>query len=384
MELNSDVRISITGIGSVSALGNSLTEITQSYENNETHISVNNSIPMARLSESSHLEVESLRHSIESYKSLDASVLYAICASRKAVSQAGWQDVQFGINIGSSRGATSLFEEHYSYFSKNQKCMTLASPTTTLGNIATWVGQDLKATGFEMSHSITCSTALHAVANGIAWLKSGMENRFLVGGSEAPLTPFTIAQAQALKIYSNLRDDFPCRAMDITKKQNSMVLGEGAGVFCLEEGVKKQRLALITGLGFATEKLTHSVSLSANGECLQKSMQMALKDTNLKEIDVVVTHTPGTIKGDLAEINAIREVFADKTPILTNNKWKIGHTYGASGALSLEMAILMLQNQIFYGVPYVENQKNVPQEIKKILINAVGFGGNAISLLIEK
>ncbi|CEN35639.1 beta-ketoacyl synthase N-terminal-like domain-containing protein [Capnocytophaga cynodegmi] len=384
MELNSDVRISITGMGSVSALGNSLEEITQSYENNKTHISVNNSIPMARLSESSHLEVENLRHSIESYKSLDASVLYAICASRKAVSQAGWQDVQFGINIGSSRGATSLFEEHYSYFSKNQKCMTLASPTTTLGNIATWVGQDLKATGFEMSHSITCSTALHAVANGIAWLKSGMENRFLVGGSEAPLTPFTIAQAQALKIYSNLRDDFPCKAMDITKKQNSMVLGEGAGVFCLEEGAKEQRLALITRLGFATEKLTHSVSLSANGECLQKSMQMALKDTNFKEIDIIVTHTPGTIKGDLAEINAIREVFEEKTPILTNNKWKIGHTYGASGALSLEMAILMLQNQIFYGVPYVENQKNVPQEIKKILINAVGFGGNAISLLIEK
>ncbi|GIM51126.1 beta-ketoacyl synthase [Capnocytophaga cynodegmi] len=384
MELNSDVRISITGMGSVSALGNSLAEITQSYENNKTHISVNDSIPMAKLSESSRLEVENLRHSIESYKSLDASVLYAICASRKAVSQAGWQDVQFGINIGSSRGATSLFEEHYSYFSQNQKCMTLASPTTTLGNIATWVGQDLKAAGFEMSHSITCSTALHAVANGIAWLKSGMENRFLVGGSEAPLTPFTIAQAQALKIYSNLTSDFPCRAMDVAKKQNTMVLGEGAGVFCLEEGAKEQRLALITGLGFATEKLTHSVSLSANGECLQKSMRMALENTSLEEIDVVVTHTPGTIKGDLAEINAIREVFADKTPILTNNKWKIGHTYGASGALSLEMAILMLQNQTFYGVPYVENQKNVPQEIKKILINAVGFGGNAISLLIEK
>lgn len=384
MELNSDVRISITGMGSVSALGNSLEEITQSYENNKTHISLNNSIPMARLSESSHLEVENLRHSIESYKSLDASVLYAICASHKAVSQAGWQDVQFGINIGSSRGATSLFEEHYSYFSQNQKCMTLASPTTTLGNIATWVGQDLKATGFEMSHSITCSTALHAVANGIAWLKSGMESRFLVGGSEAPLTPFTIAQAQVLKIYSNLTSDFPCRAMDVAKKQNTMVLGEGAGVFCLEEGAKEQRLALITGLGFATEKLTHSVSLSANGECLQKSMRMALENTSLEEIDVVVTHTPGTIKGDLAEINAIREVFGEKTPILTNNKWKIGHTYGASGALSLEMAILMLQNQTFYGVPYIENQKSVPHKIRKVLINAVGFGGNAISLLIEK
>ncbi|GET46052.1 beta-ketoacyl synthase N-terminal-like domain-containing protein [Capnocytophaga felis] len=377
------MKIAITGMGSVSALGNSPSEITQAYENNQTHISLNESVPMAKLSESSRLEIENIRKT-ESYKNLDASVLFAICASRKAVAQAGWQDVQFGINIGSSRGATSLFEEHYLYFLQNQECMTLASPTTTLGNIASWVGQDLKNTGFEMSHSITCSTALHAVANGVAWLKSGMENRFLVGGSEAPLTQFTIAQARALKIYSHFTDDFPCRAMDINKKQNTMVLGEGAGVFCLEKATKSNRLALITGLGFVTEQISHSVSLSANGECLQKSMQMALKDTNLEEIDVIVAHTPGTIKGDLAEITAIREVFGEKKPILTNNKWKLGHTFGASGALSLEMAILMLQNQAFYGVPYLENQKNIPQKIKKILINAVGFGGNAISLLIEK
>ncbi|MDO4781716.1 MAG: beta-ketoacyl synthase N-terminal-like domain-containing protein [Capnocytophaga felis] len=377
------MKIAITGMGSVSALGNSLSEITQAYENNKTHISLNESVSMAKLSESSQLEIENIIKT-ERYKNLDDSVLFAICASRKAVAQAGWQGVQFGINIGSSRGATSLFEEHYLYFIQNQKCMTLSSPTTTLGNIASWVGQDLKNTGFEMSHSITCSSALHAVANGVAWLKSGMENRFLVGGSEAPLTQFTIAQARALKIYSHLTDDFPCKAMDINKKQNTMVLGEGAGVFCLEKATKSNRLALITGLGFATEQISHSVSLSENGECLQKSMQMALKNTNLEEIDVIITHTPGTIKGDLAEITAICEVFGEKTPILTNNKWKLGHTFGASGALSLEMAILMLQNQTFYGVPYLENQKNIPQKIKKILINAVGFGGNAISLLIEK
>lgn len=377
------MKIGITAMGSVSALGSSFAEIRQLYENPESAIQADNGIPMAKLAQSGFAEVEQLRASSTDYASLDPSVLYAILAARKAVANAQWHNVQFGINIGSSRGATSLFEKHYSYFLENEKCMTLASPSTTLGNIASWVGQDLKSTGFEMSHSITCSTALHAVVNAVAWLTSGMEKRFVVGGSEAPLTPFTIAQAQALKIYSKLTSSFPCRAMDTEKKQNTMVLGEGASVFCLESEPTNPPLAVISGVGFASERLSHSVSLSANGECLQKSMRMALKNTDLTSVDIIVTHAPGTIKGDLAEIHAINEVFGGNPPALTNNKWKIGHTFGASGALSLEMAIFMLQTQHFYAIPYLKNSKT-PTKIQKILVNAVGFGGNAVSVLVEK
>lgn len=376
------MNISITGMGSVSALGNNFKEITQSYENQRSMISFENEIPMAKLSESSQKEIAEL-HQNPDYAPLDPTVLFGIVSARKAVAQSGWEDGNFGINIGSSRGATSLFEEHFRYFLAHQKCLTLASPTTTLGNIASWVAQDLKSTGFEMSHSITCSTALHAVVNGVAWLKSGMESRFLVGGSEAPLTPFTIAQAKALKIYSNRNEAYPCRALDSSKTQNTMVLGEGAAVFCLENGLKINRLATIIGVGFATEKLTHNVSLSANGECLYKSMKMAIGDFSPREIDLIVTHTPGTIKGDNSEIAAINQLFDNQALMITTNKWKIGHTFGASGALSLEMAILMLQNQAFYPVPYLENNYQ-PREIRKILINGVGFGGNAVSILIGK
>lgn len=263
------------------------------------------------------------------------------------------------------------------------KCLPLASPTTTLGNISSWVAQDLRSTGFEMSHSITCSTALHALANGIAWIESGMESRFLVGGSEAPLTPFTLAQGKALKIYSDSTEIYPCRALDMSKTKNTMVLGEGAGIFCLEKNPKKKPLVNIIGLGFATEKLTHNVSISANASCLQKSMQMALQHVDFKSVDVAVLHTPGTIKGDLAEVNAIKETFKNHPPVLTNNKWKVGHTFGASGALSLEMAILMLAEQQFFGVPYI-SYSNLPKKLDRILVNAVGFGGNAVSVLLEK
>jgi 3-oxoacyl-(acyl-carrier-protein) synthase len=72
----------------------------------------------------------------------------------------------------------------------------------------------------------------------------------------------------------------------------------------------------------------------------------------------------------------------ERLPLLTTNKWKIGHTFGASGILSLEMAILMMQHNKFIGVPFAEAQTQT-KPIKKVLVNAVGFGGNAVSVLLS-
>ena len=162
-----------------------------------------------------------------------------------------------------------------------------------------------------------------------------------------------------------------------------MVLGEGASIFCLERKSGKRTMAEIRGIGFATEKLTHSVSLSAEGKCIQKAMKMAIGELPVNEIDVVVMHAPGTVKGDAAEVNAVKAIFGSEVPALTTNKWKIGHTLGASGTLSLELAVLMLQHQEFIPVPFSEISHS-PKKIENILINAVGFGGNAVSLLLSK
>jgi 3-oxoacyl-(acyl-carrier-protein) synthase len=94
-------------------------------------------------------------------------------------------------------------------------------------------------------------------------------------------------------------------------------------------------------------------------------------------------HAPGTIKGDLTELRAIEKVFGEQMPLLTTNKWKIGHTFGASGILSLELALLMMKHDSFVGVPFAKQSKQI-KPLRKILINAVGFGGNAVSILIEK
>ena len=378
--------ISITALSSISPLGSDSQLIWENYCNDE-HCFVQKEIDqaptfVAPLNANSIAKIEALKQSDSKYKFLDNSVLYAMETSRSAIEQAGWTSNNvFGINIGSSRGATTLFEKHHKEYLDTGKAQTLASPTTTLGNISSWVAHDLQSSGPEISHSITCSTALHAVLNGVAWLKSGMVDKFLVGGSEAPLTDFTIAQMRALKIYSRSQEKYPNRALDLEKTQNTMILGEGAAVCCLEIGRKENALAFIEGIGYATEVLEHNISISAEATCFQKSMKMALKDTKLSDVDAIVMHAPGTIKGDLTEYKAIQKLFGESLPLLTTNKWKIGHTFGASGLLSLELAILMMQHNVFISVPFAKAQKQT-KPIQKVLVNAVGFGGNAVSVLL--
>lgn len=380
--------VSITALGSVSALGMTPEEIWRQYKNCSHRITratfSGKQSFAAFLPAEVHREIELLRNSDAYFDRLDPSVLYAIFSARQAMKNSSWQKGEpIGINIGSSRGATQLFEQYHKGFLEKKNTEPLASPSTTLGNISSWVAQDLQSSGPEISHSVTCSTGLHSILNGIAWLKAGFCKKFLAGGSEAALTPFTIAQMQAMKIYARTDSDYPCQALRMDKKQNSMVLGEGAAVFCLENEYSENALAQIKGIGFATEELSHSVSLSPEGHCLQKAMRMALGDLPASETDIVVMHAPGTIKGDAAEINAVKAVFGKELPALTTNKWKLGHSFGASGALSLEFALLMLLHQEFIPVPFSE-LKTSPKKINNILVNAVGFGGNAVSLLLSK
>ncbi len=380
--------VSITAISSISPLGKTLEQVWEHYLNNKhciVHKNFDGNRSLAsELPNEVKADIKALKLSDSKYKNLDASVLFAIFVSRQAIKMAHWKDTDnFGINIGSSRGATALFEKYHKDFLNKGKSKTLSSPTTTLGNISSWVAHDLQTQGPEISHSITCSTGLHAILNGVAWLNSGMSSKFLVGGSEAPLTGFTIAQMQALKVYANNNDEYPCQSFNLKKKQNTMVLGEGASVACLEQGERNNALAVIKGIGYATEILEHNISISTEATCFQKSMNMALEEISPDNIDVVVMHAPGTIKGDGSEYMAIKKVFGNKLPFLTTNKWKLGHTFATSGMLSLEMAILMLKHQKAIEVPFAEKQ-NHPKKFKNILVNAVGFGGNAVSILVSK
>lgn len=380
-------KIAITAWASASSLGHEPDKIWQHYQDDKSNISLstigNSKEFVATLEPTTQDEITALKQTHQKYKYLDKSVLQAIFVSRLALSKSQWEkNTVFGINLGSSRGATELFETNYQQFLEKGTTPLLSSPTTTLGNLSSWVATDLQQKeGPVFSHSITCSTSLHAILNAVAWLESGFVSKFLAGGTEAPLTPFTLAQMKALKLYSKENFPYPCKPLHFEKRNNTLVLGEAAAVVCLENKVSNEAIAYIEGIGYATEIQTHNTSITDEGDCFIKTMQMALEGTPLSKVDVIVMHAPGTVKGDLSEYQAIKTVFVDKTPFLTSTKWKTGHSFGASGVLSIELALLMMQHQKAIATPFYEN-KTTPKKINKVLINAVGFGGNAVSILL--
>ena len=399
---NSVPQIVIAGLGSISPLGTTQKEIWNSYLSRHSFIKPRvidqKSIAAGSLSPQAEEKLEQLIRENSYYEELDRTVHMAMFAARQSVHQAGWNDptkhFQTGVNIGSSRGATGLFEKYHRDYLRNPqgRISSLASPTTTLGNISSWVAHDLSVDGPVISHSVTCSTALHAIGNGLAWVKAGMSDRFLVGGSEAPLTGFTLNQIAALRLYTSDHDSpYPCRpCSDEDPVRNTLVLGEGAAVFALEVLPPNQEprspfLPVIESFGYGMEPLDSNTSVARDGAAFKKAMSRALHNMATREpINLIVLHAPGTIKGDEAELKAVREVFGGELPILVSNKWAMGHTFGASGALSLEYALLILEHDHFEDFPYTTRFANSQRPIRKILINAAGFGGNAASLIVSR
>ncbi len=372
------VDIDILDWASVSPLGSKREEIWEKYLSPSHCFTQSSKGWVAKIPDWNSDILSYISDENHKYKSLDRSALLAIATAREFRKL----EPGCGINIGSSRGATELFEAHLNEFIKTGKTSPLASPSTTLGNLSSWVAQDLDTQGISMSHSITCSTALHSIANAAAWLTAGFSKQFIAGGSEAPLTAFTLAQMQAMRIYAtDAEEEFPCKALDLDKTTNSMILGEGCCLFVLGKNTPSPAVK-ISSIGFATEPITHGSSISNEGISLEKAMRMALEDHSMADIDVIVMHAPGTIKGDQAELHAIADIWGNAQPLLTTNKWKIGHTLGSSGALSMEFAMLMLLQQTFIGLPW-EGELVVPRYLNKIMVNAVGFGGNAVSVILE-
>lgn len=390
--------IVIRACGAISPLGYDEATTAQAYLAGKplfrTILHQGTPTPVASLSVSAEEKLQELLASNPSYRQLDRSVLLAIYAARQAAAHAGWltagadQQADLAVNIGSSRGATGLFEHHYDSFQQDQLSSS-SSPTTTLGNLSSWVGHAVNAGGAQISHSITCSTALMAIANGIAWLRAGMASRFLAGGTEAPLTDFTIAQMKAVGIYSRLQEhSYPCQPYG-TSGQNTFVLGEGAAVFALEKSPATSIQAddlLVEAVGFGFEPIASKTGISADGLNFQKSMRHALSQLDKMEsnIDAIITHTPGTRAGDSAELAAIHIVFPQDKPYITTNKWLLGHTLGASGALSLQYAMHLLRHQ---QAPSSQYQSLVTPasspNLRRIMVNAAGFGGNAASIVLR-
>lgn len=336
---------------------------------------------------------------------LDRAALLAVLAARRAVAAAGWatdSDVPtaiprppIAVGIGSSRGATGRLEDAFVEFMTEGRATPNTSPLTTPGNLAAAVAHDLvrrgEAVAAAVSHSSTCSSALQALGTGLAWLKAGLADRYLAGGTEAPLTAFTVAQLRAVGIYSGLSaDEWPCRPGQAGAVANTFVLGEGAAVFALERAVPRAGDCVLSAVGFGFEQAASRTGITPDGRHFQQAMRHALRlaGRDSADIDAIILHAPGTLAGDAAEVAAVRTVFGESAPALLSNKWLLGHTLGAAGALSVEFAWWLLRNPASAAPPApfagFLTAAAVPfRPLRCVLVNAAGFGGNAASALVE-
>lgn len=271
--------------------------------------------------------------------------------------------------LGSARGATATLEKEHSRFLDSGKVSTRTSPLTTPGNIASAAASLTGLQARNHSLSMTCSSGLNALIQAAEQIDNGRFKFVIAGGVEAPLTLFTRAQFEALRLLSKEQNDWPCLTLG-KKRSNQLVLSEGGAIFelsCNKSSFK------ISGWGESAQHLESDTAFAQ--EAVKASMEQALAMSKVKP-DLVIAHAPGTLKGDAGEREVIDQVLGNNQSVFSTKKYT-GHSLGASGAVSLAFALEFLSKGY--------TTKNGEQaEIKSVMINATGFGGNAASLVVEK
>ena len=396
-----DRALIIRGLSTISPLGTARDDIARLLEDPTppaVPFAERNNRPIFPLTRSGDELVRAVAAE-ERYSRLDRVAHLAIAAARGTLDAAHGRHGEIGcVTIGSSRGATQALERTIAGFAVDAtKVPTETSPTTTAGNISSWVAQEFIARSSRggaalpvatIGTSMTCSSAFQSLLTATAFVRSGMSSAAIFGGAEACLTPYTIAHLEALRIYSDGPMPWPCRPCgSVSVASNTVALGEGAGTAILikDDGVRLDGDLEILGIGWAVEETPTATGLSADGRAFERSMRMALAELpSAVSVDTVVVHAPGSVKGDEAELSAVSRVLSDEVMVVST-KHLTGHTYGASGMVSLALAQALIGGAQWGGFPYESaargRQKGASQVV---LINTAGFGGNSVSVIVGR
>jgi len=260
------------------------------------------------------------------------------------------------------------------------------------GSCTEMTAQHFGKFAFVTTLSTACSSAANAIILGANMIRCGKADIVVVGGSEC-ITKFHLNGFNSLMIL----DTDPCRPFDATR--NGLNLGEGAAYLVLESeesaqrrGVKAQ--ALLSGYGNACDAY-HQTASSPDGEGAYRAMKEALELAEIQpfEIDYINAHGTGTPNNDVSESQAMKRLFRENVPPVSSTKPFTGHTTSASGSIEAVFCILALQHgflpvNLNWSQPMEDGIVPVSQatkkELKHVLCNAFGFGGNDSSLLLSR
>lgn len=393
-------QICITGIGIVSAIGLNADETLQSLMQEHSGIG-----PLRFLQTSHHefpvgevpLSNDELkdRLQISAHQPTTRTSLLGMMALHEALNMAHLsqeQQAKVALISGTTVGGMDKSEQYYLDYIHNDNRNDYIK-THDCGACTEMIADKEGRFAAVTTLSTACSSAANAIMLGANMIQLGEYECVVVGGAEC-ITKFHLNGFNSLMIL----DTDKCRPFDDSRA--GLNLGEGAAFLVLESEAHAHKrnvmpLALLSGYGNACDAY-HQTASSPDGEGAYLAMSKALKMAHLASTDIeyINAHGTGTPNNDASESAAIRRIFGDKIPAVSSSKSFTGHTTSAAGSIDAVISILALRHAFLpanlnwtdggSGVcvtPVKRTQFNV--QLKHILCNAFGFGGNDTALVLS-
>lgn len=407
-------KIVITGLGAVAPNGNSVDEFWTSLTAGISGIG-----PITCFDPSGHrvkiagelsgFKPESVLDPKEIRK-LDPFSVYALVATDEAVTMAGVNPEKLnldrvGVTIGTGVGGIQTLEDQHSTI--ENRGARRVSPQFVPKMIANIAGGHLSIRwGFQgPNQTVTsaCASATDAIGLAMRLIIAGDADMMITGGTEASITPLTIAGFANMRALSQSNDEPERASRPFDNDRDGFVLGEGAGMLVIEtEGHAKNRgatiLAELAGYG-STDDAFHITQPPAGGTGALKAMERAVQDAELglNEIDYINAHGTSTPFNDKNESSAIAKLFKNHSSQLkvSSTKSMTGHLLGAAGGIEAVASVKTILEQtlpptINYETPdpdctldYVPNTAQT-HTVNAVLSNTFGFGGHNAVICIRK
>lgn len=406
-------RVVVTGMGAVSPIGNTVEETWKSIQDyvcgidEITHFDTTD-FKVKLAGEVKDLDVEQYFTKRE-MKFNDRFTQFARIVAKQAIEDAKLdiesinQD-RFGVIIGSGIGGVESIEKaEQSLLNRGpSKVSPYFIPMTLINLAAGSVAIDLHAKGHVSSCVTACAAGTNAIGEAFHKIRDGYEDIMVAGGSEASITPLSVAGFASMKALCTSTDKNRA-SIPFDKDRSGFVMGEGAAVLVLED--LQHALARgahiygeIVGYG-ATCDAYHITAPVGDGSGGGKAMLEALKDADLKpsDIDYINAHGTSTPLNDKTETAAVKYAFKEDAYHLaiSSTKSYTGHLLGASGALESMICLKSLEDGYIPATIHYQNKDeecdldivaNVgrKQDIRYAMNNSLGFGGHNASLIYKK
>ena len=407
-------RVVITGLGAITPLGNNVDEFWKGIKDGKCGIDYITKFDTTDFKVKLAAEVKG--YNAEDYfdrreaKRLDKFSQYAMIASREAWKDSGLDKEKenmerVGIVIGSGIGGIETIE------TENQKCIERGPDRVSpmyipmgILNMATGnVAIDIGARGESYAMVTACASGTHCIGESFRMIKHGYQDIVITGGTEAGITPLSIAGFTNIKALTKSEDKNRA-SIPFDKERSGFVMGEGAGVVILEElehAIKRgaKIYAEIVGYG-ATSDAYHITSPAPGGEGGARAMKLAMEEAGVapEEITYINAHGTSTHLNDSFETQAIKTALgeeASKKVMVSSTKGHTGHLLGAAGGVEAIVCSKAIEESfvpatINYKVPDEECDLDIVpnegrnKEIKYAMSNSLGFGGHNSSILLKK